>query len=98
MPARVVDVPPPQVKAPATPPAKPANATIISPKPPAPPMPAGRAPSGPSPLEPAQASSSISRETPKEKESAAPKQAVETSSTPTFEPHLSMGVEAESGS
>ena len=98
MPDPVVDAPPPAAKTPATPPAKPTNPIIISPKPPAPPMPAGRAPSGPSALESAPASSGVSREPPKEKESAAPKQAVETSSAPTFEPHLSMGVEAESGS
>jgi hypothetical protein len=89
---------------PATPPAKPNNPIIISPKPPAPPAPAGRAVFAPSPLEPAPAGEVVPREaakeTPKEKEPAAPKQtlAVETPLGSTFEPHLSMGDEAESGS
>jgi hypothetical protein len=88
----VAVAPPPQAKAPATPPAKPANPIIISPKPSAPPVPAARA-TGP-------AAEVVSREAPKEKEPAAPKQAtsVETPLPSTFEPHLSMGDEAESGS
>jgi hypothetical protein len=88
-PESAVAAPPPQAKARATPPAKPANPIIISPKPAAPPVPADRAPSSPSPRESAPASEVVPREAPKEKESAPP---------PTFEPHLSMGNEAESGS
>ena len=82
--------PPPPAKAPAIPPAKPANAIIISPKPPAPTMPADRAPSAASLLEPAPAGEVISPEAPKEKEP------IELRST--YEPHLSLGAEAESGS
>ena len=82
-----VATPPPVAKAPTAPPAKPANAIIIGPKPP---MPAVRPPSAPSPVEPPPAPEVISREAPKEKEPIA--------LGSTFEPHLSMGAEAESGS
>jgi hypothetical protein len=96
MPDSAVAAPPPAAKAPATP-AKPANPIIISPKPSAPPMPAGRGPSMASPMETGEV---VYRETPREKEQAAPRQApvAERSLGSTFEPHLSMGAEAESGS
>ena len=75
--------PPPAAKLPAPPPAKPASAIVISPKPPLPPP-------APRPVEPAPASEAVSRE--------APKEAEPVSFGSTFEPHLSMGTEAESGS
>jgi hypothetical protein len=83
----IVATPPPAAKAPTAPPAKPANAIIIGPKPP---MPAVRPPAAPSPVEPPLAPEVVSREAPKEKEPIA--------LGSTFEPHLSMGDEAESGS
>jgi hypothetical protein len=85
-----VAAPPPPAKAAATPPAKPTNAIIISPKPPAPIMPADRAPAAASLPEPAPAGEVIPPEAPKEKEPIALRS--------TFEPHLSLGAEAESGS
>jgi hypothetical protein len=78
-------------KAPPAAPSKPANPIIISPKPPTP-TPVLRAPAPPSAPEPAPV-----RE---EKETPAPRlaPATETPLGATFEPHLTMGSEADSGS
>jgi hypothetical protein len=90
----------PRIQAGAVTPAKPASTIIISPKAPAPPVSSSRALFPPSPVESAPASEVISRETPRERETGAPKPAasVDKPSGSTFEPHLSMGDEAESAS
>ena len=63
-------------------------------------MTSSRAVFAPSPVESAPASEVVSRETPREREAAAPRPAasVDKPLGSTFEPHLSMGDEAESGS
>ena len=101
-PDSAVAAPPTQAKPLATPPAKPANPIIISPKPPAPPMPAGPPPAGSAKATTSALESAPPSETvpPKEKEPVAPKQstAAEMPLGSTFEPHLNLGGEAESGS
>jgi hypothetical protein len=100
----IVAAPPQPAKAPTPTPVRPVT-TIASPsKPPAPPMPAGRAPAPPSPMESAPPAEIVSREAPREreKEVAAPKPAPSTgmfgATNATYEPHLTMGSDAESNS
>jgi hypothetical protein len=96
----IVALPPQPAKAPAAPPARSTITTIVSPsKPPAPPMPAARVPSAPSPMESAPPAEIVSRPAPREKEVPAP---IPASGTGMFgaayEPHLTMGTDAESNS